>query len=66
MKSTPAGVSMSLDVSVTNSTGGPAKTSPGQAASSMPGPTIIVWAGSWPEPDPWMIETRSFLGMSAR
>ena len=57
---------MSLDVSVTNSTGGPAKTSPGQAASSMPGPTIIVWAGSWPEPEPWMIETRSFLGMSAR
>jgi hypothetical protein len=42
MYRTPAGVFMSLVVSVTNSTGGPAKTSPGQAASSMPGPTIIV------------------------
>ena len=57
---------MSFEVSVTNSTGGPANTSPGQAASSIPGPTIIVWAGSCPEPDPWMIETRSALGMSAR
>ena len=46
--------------------GGAAKTSPGHAASSIPLPTIITWAGSWPDPEPWMIETRSFLGMSAR
>ena len=32
----------------------------------MPLPTIIVWAGSWPEPEPWMIDTLSSLGMSAR
>ncbi len=32
----------------------------------MPGPTAITWAGSWPEPEPWMIDTLSSRGMSAR
>src|ERR1700691_681030 len=46
--------------------GGAAKTSPGQAASSIPLPTTIRCAGSWPDPEPWMIETLSSLGASAR
>ena len=37
--------------------GGAAKTSPGQAASSIPLPTIITCAGSCPEPEPCMIDT---------
>src|ERR1022692_113897 len=32
----------------------------------MPLPTIITWAGSWPEPDPWITETLSSLGASVR
>ena len=32
----------------------------------MPLPTTITWAGSWPEPEPWMIDTLSSLGASAR
>ena len=32
----------------------------------MPLPTIITCAGSWPEPEPWTIETLSSLGASAR
>src|SRR5580658_3523452 len=32
----------------------------------MPRPTIITWAGSCPDPEPWMIETLSSLGASAR
>ena len=55
----PFGELSSFDVSYTKSTGGPANTSPGQAPSSIPFPTIIVCAGSWPEPEPWMIETLS-------
>src|ERR1700722_8848466 len=32
----------------------------------MPLPTAITCAGSWPEPDPWMTETLSSRGASAR
>ena len=32
----------------------------------MPLPTTITWAGSWPEPEPWTIETLSSCGASAR
>src|SRR5262245_25716941 len=32
----------------------------------MPFPTIITCAGSWPEPEPWMIETLFAFGASAR
>ena len=32
----------------------------------MPLPTIITWAGSCPEPEPWTIETLSSRGASAR
>src|ERR1700683_1649161 len=32
----------------------------------MPLPTIITWAGSCPDPEPWMIETLSSRGASAR
>ena len=32
----------------------------------MPLPTIITWAGSWPEPEPWTIDTLSSLGASVR
>src|SRR3954454_24594122 len=46
--------------------GGAAKTSPGQAASSIPLPTTMTWAGSCPDPEPWMIETLSSRGASAR
>src|SRR4249919_383725 len=46
--------------------GGAANTSPGQAASSIPLPTIITCAGSCPEPEPWTIETLSSLGASVR
>src|ERR1700748_733179 len=46
--------------------GGAANTSPGQAASSMPLPTIITCAGSWPDPEPWITDTLSSRGASAR
>src|SRR4051812_45072370 len=46
--------------------GGAAKTSPGQAASSIPLPTIITWAGSWPDPEPCTIDTLSSRGASLR
>src|ERR1700749_5125970 len=46
--------------------GGAANTSPGQAASSMPLPTIITCAGSWPDPEPWMTDTLSSRGASVR
>src|SRR5690606_22420090 len=48
------------------STGGAAKTGPWQAAVSMPGPTAMTWAGSWPEPEPCTIETLSAAGRSFR
>ena len=32
----------------------------------MPVPTTMTWAGSWPEPEPWMMETLSSRGASAR
>src|SRR4029077_12691311 len=32
----------------------------------IPLPTIITCAGSWPEPDPWMIDTLFSDGASAR
>ncbi len=48
------------------STGGAAKTAPGEAASSMPGPTAMMWAGSWPEPEPWTSETLELSGRSER
>src|SRR3569833_3623803 len=48
------------------STGGAANTAPGEASSSMPGPTAMMCAGSWPEPEPCTTETRLFLGRSAR
>src|SRR5580704_288342 len=32
----------------------------------MPLPTIMTWAGSCPDPDPWMIDTLSSLGASVR
>src|ERR1700689_3895959 len=32
----------------------------------MPLPTIMTWAGSWPDPDPWMTETLSSGGASVR
>src|SRR5258705_1834890 len=32
----------------------------------MPFPTTITCAGSWPEPEPWMIDTLSSYGASAR
>ena len=32
----------------------------------MPLPTIMTCAGSWPDPEPWMIETLSSRGASAR
>src|ERR1700760_1231964 len=46
--------------------GGAANTSPGQAASSMPLPTTITCAGSWPDPEPWITDTLSSRGASAR
>src|ERR1700761_2613571 len=46
--------------------GGAANTSPGQAASSMPLPTIITCAGSWPDPEPWITDTLSSRGASVR
>src|SRR4029079_4939424 len=46
--------------------GGAANTSPGQAASSMPGPTAMTCAGSCPDPEPWTIETLSSRGASVR
>ncbi len=48
------------------STGGAANTAPGEAASSMPGPTAMMWAGSWPEPEPCTTETLELSGRSAR
>ena len=32
----------------------------------MPRPTTITWAGSWPDPEPWTIETLSSRGASDR
>src|ERR1700691_4662879 len=32
----------------------------------MPLPTIITWAGSWPEPEPWITDTLSSRGASVR
>src|SRR5262245_20286731 len=32
----------------------------------MPGPTVMTCAGSWPDPEPWMIDTLSWRGASAR
>ena len=32
----------------------------------MPLPTTITCAGSWPEPEPWTIDTLSSLGASVR
>src|ERR1700742_86063 len=46
--------------------GGAANTSPGQAASSMPLPTTMTWAGSWPDPEPWITDTLSSRGASVR
>ena len=45
---------------------GEVKTSPGQAASSMPGPTKPPCIGSWPEPPPETIATLPATGASAR
>ena len=56
----------SFAVSSTYSMGGAANTSPGHAPSSIPLPTTMTCAGSWPDPEPWMIDTLSWLGASAR
>jgi hypothetical protein len=45
---------------------GEVKTSPGQAASSMPAPTNPPCIGSWPEPPPETSPTFPWTGASAR
>ena len=66
MCSTPAPPSTACVAASIWSGVGEVKTSPGQAASSMPGPTNPPCIGSWPEPPPETIATLPATGASAR
>src|ERR687898_286058 len=65
MWSTPAPPSTALVASSIWSGVGEVKTSPGQAASSIPAPTKPPCIGSWPEPPPDMTPTLPCTGPSA-
>ena len=66
MNSTPAPPSTASAAASIWSGVGEVKTSPGQAASSMPRPTKPVCRGSWPEPPPEMSATLPLTGSPAR